>query len=137
VNIAVFQGLVSVHEMSALVVTAGDRGNHLRSASVGRSFICSVAVHGEYAVERPNQKAAVTGGHELERVRSDRAGKAVIGCGPGKPGNPAGCAGREAERCDAPDTSMDIHRPPNQPAGLSRKLSAGASDANGRVAAHL
>jgi hypothetical protein len=54
-------------------ITAGDRGNHLRPASVCRSFIYSVDIHGEHAVERPNQKAAVTGGHELERVRSDRA----------------------------------------------------------------
>ncbi len=53
--------------------TIGDRGYHLRSASVSRSFIYSVDVHGEHAVERPNQKAAVTGGHELKRVRSDRA----------------------------------------------------------------
>jgi hypothetical protein len=48
-------------------------GTNLRSASVSRSFIYSVDVHGEHAVERPNQKAAVTGGHEYERVRSDRA----------------------------------------------------------------
>jgi hypothetical protein len=40
---------------------------------VSRSFIYSVDVHGEHAVKRPNQKAAVTGGHELKRVRSDRA----------------------------------------------------------------
>jgi len=67
------QGFASGHETAALVVTAGDRGNHLRSALVSRSFIYSVDVHGEHAVERPNQKAAVTGGHELKRVRSDRA----------------------------------------------------------------
>ena len=71
--VAVFPGIDSGHERSGLVVTAGDRGNHLRSASVSRSFIYSVDVHGEHAVERPNQKAAVTGGHELKRVRSDRA----------------------------------------------------------------